>query len=319
MNMKFFVLLTLCLLLCPVLALAQGCVDINTGSLAQIEELDGIGPTKAQSIIDSRPYSFIDDLDRVKGIGPATLQKIKDQGLASISCASTQPTPQNNNEAKTAVDGLPSTPIVYPGGVYINEILPNPKGDDSLDEWIELYNSNNFDVDLSGWQIQDIAGTIATFTILHDTEGTPKILAGGFLVFKRPDIKIMLNNDGDGINLLTPDKKIVDSAIFASAPLGQSYNKTNSVWQWSLTSTPGTKNIITSITTKTLPSAKNSVKNDGVALGLASLNQIINTNQDGNDINNPWFLFFMVLAITIILSAIVLFIKLKFLKNYVRT
>ena len=38
----------------------------------------------------------------------------------------------------------------------------------------------------------------------------------------------MLNNDGDGLNLLTPDGKIEDSMTFTSAPLNQSYNKTNS-------------------------------------------------------------------------------------------
>jgi hypothetical protein len=299
---------------------ASGTVDINTASLAQLDTLAGIGPVYAQRIIDGRPYSSIDDLDRVKGIGPAILQKIKDQGLAYVAGGS--PLAENSEAGKDTTPmetpapepiemvNKPPETITYPSGVLINEIMPNPKGADETDEWIELYNPNNSDVDLSGWQIQDAAGTITAFTIPRDI----KITAGGFLVFKRPDTKIMLNNDKDGVNLLTPDKKIVDSVSFTSAPLGQSYNKTSGVpfgsWQWSLTLTPGNKNIIAAAA-KTLPKTKNSVKNNGVELGLADISQILNTNQNNNT-KSPWFLFFTALTTTLILAAIVLFIKIKF-------
>ena len=124
----------------------------------------------------------------------------------------------------------------------------------------------------------------------------------------------MLNNDTDGVELLTPDKKIVNSVTFTKAPLGQSYNKTAGAWQWSTTLTPGAKNIITG-----LPNAKNSVKNNGVEPGLADISQIANTNQENNNLINPWFLFFTVLAITIVLALVVLFIKLILFKNHVRT
>ncbi len=186
-------------------------------------------------------------------------------------------------------------------------------------EWIELYNSNNVNVDLFGWELQDIRGTITTYTIPQNTN----ILANGFLVFKRPDTKIMLNNDKDGLNLLTPDGKAVDSMTFASAPLNQSYNKVGSSWQWSSTLTPGAINIITAVRTtnnnKALSKSKNSAKNDVSAPGLADVSQSLDGNQENNNIKNPWFLFFTVLAATIVLAVIVLFIKLKFLKNHVRT
>jgi len=139
---KILFLLSLFVAVCPLLVSAQGCVDINTGSLVQMEELDGIGPTKAQAIIDSRPYSSIDDLDRAKGIGSATLAKIKTQGLASVNCSTQNPNVQSPNpnqipiaqNEKTAENGSP--PITYPRGIFINEILPNPQGEDSLEEWI---------------------------------------------------------------------------------------------------------------------------------------------------------------------------------------
>ena len=189
---------------------------------------------------------------------------------------------------------------------------------ETTEEWVELYNSNNFDVDLSGWKIQDTSGTIATYTTPSGTKilaGVPAV-RGSFLVFKRPETKIMLNNDADGLNLLTPDKKITDSVSYTKAPLGQSYNKTAGVppgsWQWSTTLTPGTKNVLA--VAQNLSKTKNSVKNNGVELGLADISQILNTNQNNNT-KSPWFLFFTALTTTLILAAIVLFIKIKFSKK----
>jgi len=303
---------------------ASGTVEINTASLAQLDTLTGIGPKYAQAIIGARPFSSIDDLLKVKGIGPKTLQKIKDQGLAYVSGQISQ----NTQEPAATVTVAPTptislqpavAPVInYPAGVAINEILPNPTGSDEEDEWIELHNTNSFEVDLNGWQIQDTKGTPKTYTI-KDT----KILADGFLILKRPDTKIMLNNDEDGLNLLTPDAKITDSVSFSAAPLGQSYNKISASWRWSTTPTPGNKNIITqkedTKSSNILSKAKNSVKNDGVALGLADISQNINKNQDLSETKNPWFLFFTVLATTIILATILLFIKLKISKKHVRT
>jgi len=60
-----------------------GKVNINSATAAELDSLSGIGPTKAQAIVDYRnqngPFRSIDDLLNVTGIGPKTLETIRDQ------------------------------------------------------------------------------------------------------------------------------------------------------------------------------------------------------------------------------------------------
>jgi competence protein ComEA len=56
---------------------ASGVVNRNTATPAAREALPGIGPALAQRIIAGRPYAAVEDLDRVQGIGPATMAPIR--------------------------------------------------------------------------------------------------------------------------------------------------------------------------------------------------------------------------------------------------
>lgn len=60
------------------------CIDINTASIEQLQEIMHIGPARAQEIINLRPFISVDDLGRIKGIGPARITDIKSQGLACV-------------------------------------------------------------------------------------------------------------------------------------------------------------------------------------------------------------------------------------------
>jgi comEA protein len=52
-------------------------VNLNTASAAQLEALPGVGPKFAARLIEGRPYMSFDDLDRIKGVGPKMLEKLK--------------------------------------------------------------------------------------------------------------------------------------------------------------------------------------------------------------------------------------------------
>ena len=53
-------------------------VNINTATKEQLDALPGIGPSKAQAIIDGRPYKTTEDIMKVKGIKQGEFSKIKD-------------------------------------------------------------------------------------------------------------------------------------------------------------------------------------------------------------------------------------------------
>ena len=53
-------------------------VSLNNANLEQLEKLPGIGPKKAQAIIQARPFQSIEDVMKVKGIKAGIFNKIKD-------------------------------------------------------------------------------------------------------------------------------------------------------------------------------------------------------------------------------------------------
>jgi competence protein ComEA len=60
---------------------AGALININTASETDLETLPGVGPVTAAAIIDYRtqngPFSTVDDLIDVSGIGPSTLEQVR--------------------------------------------------------------------------------------------------------------------------------------------------------------------------------------------------------------------------------------------------
>jgi competence protein ComEA len=62
---------------------ASGLINVNSATAAELEALSGIGEVLAATIVEYRtqngPFASVDDLLDVSGIGPATLEEIRDQ------------------------------------------------------------------------------------------------------------------------------------------------------------------------------------------------------------------------------------------------
>jgi hypothetical protein len=102
--------------------------------------------------------------------------------------------------------------------VFINEWLPNPNGADAKGEFIELWNSGNAPINLSGWALS--------------TDGKKKfklpgfIHANGYLVLPRSETKLSLKNTDGKLFLYDAAEKLIDQSAFeGSAPEGESFDR----------------------------------------------------------------------------------------------
>lgn len=209
----------------------------------------------------------------------------------------------------------PTTPPVkevYPGGILINEILPSPTGPDETEEWIEIFNQNNFGVNLTNWKITDTIGGKTTYTFPEGTEISSQV----FLLLVRPTTKITLNNDGDGLSLIRPDGEIVETINYPKAPRGQSFNRSDKEWSWSVTLTPRATNILSPVETSKiaeegLEQAETNLSGPKISLaekeGLASL-----TTKSLN-LSKSSFVFLVAPILAIFSGTLILIIKKKIL------
>jgi len=59
-------------------------IDINSADLQTLTRIRHVGEAIARSIVENRPFSSLEDLQRVRGLGAARIADIKAQGLAGV-------------------------------------------------------------------------------------------------------------------------------------------------------------------------------------------------------------------------------------------
>lgn len=69
-------------------------VNINTATQSELEALQGIGPAKARAIIEYReekgPFASKDDLVNVNGIGPGTINQLRESITVNTKAVASQ-------------------------------------------------------------------------------------------------------------------------------------------------------------------------------------------------------------------------------------
>src|SRR3989344_1454212 len=122
--------------------------------------------------------------------------------------------------------------------VYLNEWLPNPAGTDTGAEWIELFNSGGQKVFLQNWTL--VSGSGKKFIL-----SGKNIDAGGYLVLKQPETKLLLRNQNESLSLYDNQGKLVSQSSFSgSAQDGKSLSRTEKGTFVFAEPTPGAENII---------------------------------------------------------------------------
>lgn len=122
----------------------------------------------------------------------------------------------------------------WPGepNLIINEVLPNPSGADTGQEYIEIVNVGSARVDLAGWKLGDLASEDRHVFETRYIEPNEALV-----IFDRGDHSatpnainsssqtLSLNNTGDSIFLRDPRGKIMDQFDYGNSSEGVSWNR----------------------------------------------------------------------------------------------
>ena len=134
--------------------------------------------------------------------------------------------------------------------IVINEMLANPASDWNKngdvsgmeDEFVELFNSGNASVDISGYVLKD--------TVFRSTPGEYKIPSSTtikpreFLTIFVSSSGVFQGNDGDCIKLFDPAGNLVDEKEYKATTVDVSFARIPDGGEWgnSTTPTPGKPN-----------------------------------------------------------------------------
>lgn len=177
--------------------------------------------------------------------------------------------------------------------MVINELFPDPVGEDKEGEWLELFNESDKIVNLSGWRIEDAGGKVF---FLNNFTAKPR----DYLIFDYKTTKIVLNNGGEKIFLYDSEGRLIDEAEYVSAvPQGKSLARENGKNDFVITGpTPGEENVFQAANNKKEETAFQIVGNDNADYPMA-----INEKEFNFDV----FLIALTTAIVLALfSAVVL-------------
>jgi predicted extracellular nuclease len=151
----------------------------------------------------------------------------------------TPPTPTSNSSTSTN-STKPTKKASYPV-VLLSELFIDPKTPqtDKEDEFIEIYNPTDKEVDLTKYQIQT-GSTSWRYKYEFDSK---TIKPKSYLAVFPEDSGLTLSNSGAKAQILDPNGKVLDGVVYEKAKAGLSLIKIGEKWSWTDKPTPGLANI----------------------------------------------------------------------------
>ncbi len=202
----------------PTTVACTGQININTASAEDLNKITQVGPVTAQKIISSRPFYSLNDLLKVSGIGQVTLQKITEQGCAYVE--------NGLVGGGSGGGGSGPAPIIYPK-ILISEVQISPINQ----RFVELYNPNNQEVDLTGWYLQRKTSDSWNSFVSSTNFQNKTIPANGYFLISRSDATadILLTDlvltANNSLAFKSPDEKISDQIGFGDITDNQSIGR----------------------------------------------------------------------------------------------
>ncbi|KKU79957.1 MAG: PKD domain containing protein [Candidatus Peregrinibacteria bacterium GW2011_GWA2_47_7] len=168
-------------------------------------------------------------------------------------------TPATEAAGKKTKTATKAKRISYKNGqlssaIKITEVMPNPDGPETEEEWIEITNEGVTAVNFGNWYITDLNQEKKDAYVLPDTL---MLEPGAATSITRADSKIALNNNKDSVYLFDFQDQLIDEVSYENAKSNMSYalvsvdvaldatpagTEREDQWQWTADATPGEKN-----------------------------------------------------------------------------
>lgn len=149
------------------------------------------------------------------------------------------PAPSGDSDPDPSPDPDPQTETYLP--ITISELLPNPASPqtDSEDEFVELYNPNDVDVDLQGYKIQTGLDFNYSYTL-----PTVQIRAKSFLALNSSQTNLTLSNTSSSARVLNPAGDVMHTSdSYSSIGEDESWALVDGRWVRTDRITPGGPNL----------------------------------------------------------------------------
>ncbi len=160
------------------------------------------------------------------------------QSDLQIRFITSTPEPEEHGEGGEETPSELPAEIINP--IVITEIFANAAGADAGKEFVELFNTSDEPVSLSGLRLRIGLETGKWFNLPADVTIPPL----GYMSFSDTDLGFSLVNTSGGVQLYRGDEELSDRIEYTSPKEDMSWSLTENGWQYTATVTPGRANLV---------------------------------------------------------------------------